>query len=31
MQIIPKDLDKFKAIFKQKFNIDLTDKEALDY
>lgn len=25
------DLENFKAIYKQKFNIDITDQQALEY
>lgn len=31
MTLKTKDLENFKAIFKQKFNIDITDNEALTY
>lgn len=31
MKIWTKDIDKFKAIFKDKFSKDLSDTEALEY
>lgn len=31
MTLKPKDLEKFKAIYKSKFDIELTNKQALEY
>jgi len=31
MQLNTKDLEKFKAIYKSKFDIELTNKQALEY
>lgn len=30
MEIAPEQLDKFRAIYRAKFNIDLTPQEALE-
>lgn len=31
MTLKTKDLENFKVIYKSKFDIDLTDKQALEY